>query len=101
MRIVLEDQGYSVSSANDGEDGMEQIKASVPDLIILDHRMPIRNGLETAMEILSMDPDEKIIFISADSSVKEKALEIGVIDFLEKPFMLNKLKEAIDVILKQ
>jgi two-component system, chemotaxis family, chemotaxis protein CheY len=70
-----------------------------PDLIILDHRMPVRNGLETAMEILSQDPDEKIIFVSADSSVREAALEIGVLDFLEKPFVLQKLQDSLNRIL--
>jgi CheY-like chemotaxis protein len=66
-----------------------------PDLVILDHRMPVRNGLETAMEMLNMDPDQKIIFISADSSVKSAALDLGVVDFLEKPFQLRSLRDSI------
>ncbi len=66
-----------------------------PDLVLLDHRMPARNGLETAMEILNMDPDQKIIFISADVSVKQAALDLGVVDFLEKPFLLKALHDSI------
>ncbi|MCU0798894.1 MAG: response regulator [Candidatus Thermoplasmatota archaeon] len=66
-----------------------------PDLVILDHRMPVRNGLETAMEMLNMDPDQKIIFISADASVKRAALDLGVVDFLEKPFLLKALRDSI------
>ena len=71
-----------------------------PDLIILDHRMPLRNGLETATAILNMDPDEKIIFISADPSIKRAALEIGAVEFLEKPFVLNDFKEIVQKVLK-
>lgn len=72
-----------------------------PDLIILDHRMPIRNGLETASEILAMDPDERIVFISADSSIKNAALEMGAIEFLEKPFVLKTLKETVQKVLRE
>jgi DNA-binding NtrC family response regulator len=91
-----------VAAVVNGEEALEAYRSmdKKPDLIILDHRMPVRNGLETAMEILGMDPDEKIIFISADSTIRDKALEIGVLDFLEKPFMLSKLKDTIEAIIK-
>ncbi len=92
-----------ISAVRNGEEAIRSYKEldQSPDVILLDHRMPIINGLETAMEILNMNPDEKILFISADMTVKEKALDIGAIGFLEKPFLLNKLKETIDMILKE
>lgn len=92
-----------VSATANGEEALEAYMAmeEKPDLIILDHRMPLRNGLETASEILSMDPDMKIIFVSADPSVRKAAMEMGVIEFLEKPFVLRTLKETIDKSLKE
>ena len=99
---MIEVFGHEIIAAvKNGEDAIKTYGEldTKPDLIILDHRMPIRNGLETAMEILNMDPDEKIIFISADSSIRRSALEIGAIGFLEKPFVLNTLREAIHGIL--
>ncbi|HHD15400.1 MAG TPA: response regulator [Euryarchaeota archaeon] len=86
-----------IAAVTNGEEAIkkyEELKTK-PDLIILDHRMPIRNGLETAAEILSQDPDEKIIFISADSSIRKAALDIGAIDFLEKPFVLKSLRDSV------
>lgn len=92
-----------VAAVSNGEEALRKYDeiSPKPDLIILDHRMPIRNGLETAEEILSRDSNEKIIFISADSTIKDQALDIGVLYFIEKPFMLNTLKTIIQKVLKE
>ena len=54
------------------------------------------NGIETTKEIKTINPNIKIIFISADYSVKDKALEVGAIDFLEKPIDFNTLFRIIE-----
>ena len=48
----------------------------------MDHRMPSKDGIEVTEEILSINPNTKIIFVSADYSIRDKALEVGAIDFL-------------------
>lgn len=99
---MMEIFGYEiVAAATNGEEALKAYESMTekPDLIILDHRMPVRNGLETAVEILKKDPDQKIVFVSADSTVKKAAMDLGVIDFLEKPFVLQKLRECIENIL--
>jgi DNA-binding response OmpR family regulator len=53
--------------------------------------MPIKNGLDTMIEILKINKNEKIIFASADTSVKEKAKSIGASAFLDKPFKMQQL----------
>lgn len=58
--------------------------------------MPLKNGLETTKELLRIDPNCKIIFISADYSVKNEALEQGAIDFLEKPIDFSTLFKLIE-----
>ena len=69
-----------------------------PDIILMDHRMPIKNGIEAAKEIFqnSSDLKPKIIFVSADRSIKETALSIGVISFKNKPFSLERLFNNIE-----
>jgi len=69
-----------------------------PDIILMDHRMPIKNGIEATKEIFqnSSDIKQKIIFISADRSIKETALSIGVISFKNKPFSLERLFNNIE-----
>ncbi len=49
-----------------------------PDIILMDHRMPKKNGIEASKEILKINGKTKIIFLSADSSIKEEVLSIGV-----------------------
>ena len=57
--------------------------------------MPIKSGLEAAEEILEIDKNAKIIFASADKTVKQIALSIGVLVFEEKPFDNTTLIEDI------
>ncbi len=57
-----------------------------PDVVIMDHRMPIKSGIEATEEILEFDKNAKIIFASTDKTVKEIALSIGALIFEEKPF---------------
>jgi len=53
--------------------------------------MPIKNGIEASKEILKMNNNIKIIFLSADDSIKQKALDIGAFCFQGKPFLIEKL----------
>jgi response regulator of citrate/malate metabolism len=61
----------------------------------MDHRMPVKNGLETTKDILTINPNCNIIFISADYSVIDKALEMGAVDFLKKPVDFNAMIKLI------
>jgi len=66
-----------------------------PDVILMDHRMPLKNGLEASKEILQINPDIKIIFITADQTIREEVLSIGVADFIDKPFSIQDLITSI------
>jgi two-component system chemotaxis response regulator CheY len=81
-----------------GEEALANFKNSSnePDIILMDHRMPGKNGLETTKEILSINPQCKIIFVSADYTVRDRALEIGAVDFLEKPIDFTTLFRIIE-----
>lgn len=92
--------GYNVlHSARDGEEAVQMYKAfeKKPDVIIMDHRMPIKNGIEATKEILmdSSKAKPKVIFASADNSIRELALEIGAKSFKDKPFTLQRLYDNI------
>ena len=95
---MLEFNGFEVVGiAGNGEEAVEMYKtfATKPDVVLMDHRMPLKNGIEATKEILQIDVNSKIIFTSADSSVKEEALSIGAIGFEEKPFTIEKLRIRI------
>jgi len=98
---ALKLNGYNVvGSAKDGEEAVNMYNrfSTKPDIILMDHRMPIKNGIEAAKEIFqnSSDIKPKIIFVSADRSIKEAALSIGVTSFKNKPFSLERLFNNIE-----
>ncbi len=92
-----------VGMANNGEEAIGLFKKllstnEIPDVIIMDHRMPIKNGLEATKEILQINKSVKIIFASADESIKEFAFSAGAYSFIEKPFRFSFMVEEINKI---
>ena len=110
MKIVLENQSYAVSKAKDGQEGMEQVKASLPDLIILDVMMnTMREGFLVSRE-LKANPDYKHIPILMLTAAKEKTgldfkpaagdeAWLPVEDFLDKPVTKEVLLEKVGALL--
>src|SRR4030042_5437405 len=72
MKVVLENQGYATDNAKDGSEGMERIKATKPDLIILDVMMNTTSEGFLLSRELKKDPEYKNIPILMVTSVKEK-----------------------------
>ena len=87
-----------VAKAYNGEEAVKLFHEfrKFPDLILMDHRMPKKDGITAAKEILQFNNECKIIFLSADHSIKENALALGAKYFLEKPFQLEKLSQIIE-----
>jgi CheY-like chemotaxis protein len=99
---LLHLRGHEVlAKAYDGEQALEMYKnfKVIPDIILMDHRMPRKDGLTVSKEILALNRDCKIIFVSADESAKEKALELGVVYFLVKPISIMDLLIVIEEVL--
>jgi two-component system chemotaxis response regulator CheY len=95
---ILEFNGYQVMA--EAYDGLEAIELYTslepkPDVIIMDHRMPNKDGVDTTIHIKEIDPKAKIIFASADSTIRERALNAGANGFLSKPFQINELVSAL------
>lgn len=101
--MILENSGFKiVAIANNGDEAVRMYKSfsDKPEIILMDHRMPIKNGIEATKEILEISNHSRIIFASADNSIKRLALSIGAISFIEKPFELKKLINEIKKVLK-
>jgi CheY-like chemotaxis protein len=98
MALILEGMGHSVvDQSPNGEIALENYRSMErkPDLIIIDHRMPLLSGLDLTKEILSTNPDQRILFLSADDSVRDDVLALGVGHFLEKPSDLKTIRKAV------
>ena len=76
--------------AYSGEEAVSKFKnmKERPALIIMDHRLPKMNGVETMIEILRIDPTSKVLFVSADERARKLAMDNGALDFIQKPFSL-------------
>ena len=112
MRVVLENKGYAVDSAADGNEGIAQIKTARPDLIILDVMMnTLREGFLLSRE-LKKDPAYKQIPILMVTAVKEKFGMnfkpaagdqdwLPVEDYLDKPVEPDVLLEKVASLLQK
>jgi two-component system chemotaxis response regulator CheY len=96
---LLEHKGHRVvASAYNGEDAV-RVYGELdprPDLVLMDHRMPVRNGLEALEEILALDREAKIVFLTADAGVAEQAMDMGASDVLLKPFRMDVLHRTVE-----
>ncbi len=96
----LIDCGYDVSVASNGKEALAQLKekeytALMPDLVILDIRMPEMDGLETMGHILKNRFDVAVIIHTAYSSYKDDVLALAADDYVVKSHDIEPLKEKI------
>ena len=94
---MLKTKGYEVISASNGKEAVDLFKSLEvkPDVIMMDYKMPIKNGLDATKEILALDASSKIIMVTAHRVIKKEALALGVKSFILKPFSFKKLEKKI------
>ena len=104
VRAVLENAGYRVLDAIDGDSGLEMFRANHVDLIITDLIMPGKEGIETITELRREQSDQKIIAMSGavdSSTYLHLAGSLGADETLAKPFKVSELVEAVERLLNQ
>ncbi|OGP69712.1 MAG: Fis family transcriptional regulator [Deltaproteobacteria bacterium RBG_13_60_28] len=84
---ILQDEGFEVLTAPDGETATKLVAEEAPDLVLLDIALPGKDGLEVLQELKGRYPTLPVIMISAYGSVENavKATRLGAYDFIEKP----------------
>ncbi|MFT4754495.1 MAG: CheY-like chemotaxis protein [Salibacteraceae bacterium] len=103
LEELLELSNFQVTTASDGQEGMEAIQKRKPNLIICDVAMPEVNGYQV-LEFLKSKPEtNKIPFIFITSSAQNKEIKKGVLSradcYLTKPFQTEELLDTIDKLL--
>jgi two-component system, response regulator PdtaR len=98
LREILEEEGYEVVEAADGEEAVRLAREVRPDLAILDIKMPRKDGLEAAQEI-SGEGIAPVLILTAYSQrdLVEQAAEAGAMGYLVKPFQKHDLLPAIEI----
>lgn len=84
---LLEEKGYQVDTATNGEDAVELVKQKRYDLVFLDEMMPGMGGLETLSKLKDMDPNLPIVMVTKNEaeSLMEEAIGSKISDYLTKP----------------
>ena len=94
---LLRVRGHQVTLARDGQEALERIASELPEVILLDMRMPIMNGWEFARRFHEQhDHLARIVVLTAATDAQERAEEIGAEGWLGKPFESRELYAAID-----
>ena len=99
MRAILEIWGYEVIGASDGQQALNRIVESQPDLVLLDIQMPVLDGY-AVVHLLRQNPrfaSLKIVALTANAMQgdREKVLAAGFDGYISKPINPNKLKQEI------
>lgn len=102
MRTTLTDLGYTVIDAKTGEEALETLRQTQPDLILLDLNMPGIGGLETC-RVVRETSEVPIIILSVRNTEREKvqALDAGADDYVTKPFGIQELLARIRAALRR
>jgi DNA-binding response OmpR family regulator len=97
LRAVLENQGYKVLQARDGQQGKNLVYQERPDLVILDMMMPRMGGYPVLEHFRDKKDAPPIIMITANEGSRHKAYAewLGVVDYIRKPFAMEKLLDAV------
>lgn len=104
IQFLMKRAGYDVRVASDGEEALESVRQSPPDLIVLDVMMPKRDGYDVCQSIRN-DPKLagiKIVMVSAKGGPIEieKGKALGADDYLVKPFSTQELAERVRLLLE-
>jgi two-component system chemotaxis response regulator CheY len=99
--ILLEAQHEVVGEAVNGEDGLEKFLSLRPDMVTMDITMPKLNGIECLREILSRDPQARVMMISALGQGAKilEAINSGARHYITKPYEPEKVLEAVTELL--
>ena len=106
MRMMLKDilakASYEVvGEAANGKEAVESYKETKPDLVTMDITMPEMDGITAVKEIKKIDPQAKIIMVSAmgQQAMVIDAIQSGALDFVVKPFQAPRVLEAVEKVL--
>ena len=102
LRLYLTKEGYQVTVANDGEEGLEKFNAVKPDMVLLDVMMPRMDGLEVCRRIRKAG-NTPVMMLTAKGETFDKVLglELGADDYMVKPFDAKEVVARIKAVLRR
>ena len=102
LQLYLEKQGYAVTVAYDGGQGLEKFRTIQPDLVLLDVMMPVMDGW-TVCRTIRAESQTPVIMLTAKSQLDDKiaGLQSGADDYITKPFEMREVLARIEAVLRR
>ena len=102
LQLYLEKEGYAVTTASDGGQGLAKFRAIKPDLVLLDVMMPVMDGWAVCKAIRA-DSQTPIIMLTAKGETDDKVtgLKAGADDYVTKPFEMKELLARVEAVLRR
>lgn len=99
---VFSSEGYETFQAANGKAALEIVKMHSPDLVLLDMKIPGMDGLEILKHIKQMNPDIKVIMMTAygELDMIKEATDLGALMHFTKPFDIDEMRQAVNMQLK-
>jgi len=103
LRRSLTFEGYSVTTAADGEQALDSVAAACPDIVVLDLQMPLLDGLETCRRLREQGNEVPVLMLTARDGTRDRVtgLDAGGDDYLPKPFALEELLARLRALLRR
>ena len=103
IRRGLEEEGYAVDAAEDGETGLAMALDGVHDLILLDVHLPGRNGFDVLRELRDRKATVPVLLLTVRATIEDKVLGLdsGADDYLTKPFAFQELLARVRALLRR
>jgi len=97
IRWTLEDEGFAVTGAADGDQAVAAASGARPDVVVLDFGLPRQDGAAVALKLREATSNAAlpIVLVTADGRASEKALRCGAVAYLHKPFEADELIAAV------
>ncbi|MET3544884.1 CheY-like chemotaxis protein [Paenibacillus favisporus] len=94
---ILQKLGYTADIATNGLEAVALVKSKPYQLVFMDIHMPDMDGITAASEILSSTPSPPLLIaVTGDGYKRKRCIELGMVDFIEKPIGIQRIRQSID-----
>ncbi len=94
---ILEDEGYNITKANNGEHALDLVRSESPDVVLVDVWMPGIDGIKTLQAVKETNPETEVVVMSGHGSIDTAvaATKLGAFDFIEKPLSMEAVLRIV------
>ncbi len=98
LNEVLQKEGYDTYQAANGLQALEVLNENIPDLVLLDMKIPGMDGIEILKRMKAVQPDIKVIIMTAygELDMIQEAMDLGAITHFAKPFDIDDIRKAVE-----